>query len=337
MNRYWISLSLSALMPLACGDASRAYGQQLGTVTGRVLDDRGELVASAPVEARGGDAQRPFRVVASPAGVFSLQLPPGSYDLSVAVTGFERKRVVVAASQSVQVDLRLIDLGITLNTIGEDLASRIAAANRPPPPSGATPRMPDGKPDFSGVWWAPATVDAGKPELLPAADALLKERTANDIKDSPSARCLPDAVLRLAPFFKFIHTPTVLVLLLEEEVPGYRQVFLDGRSHPDDLEPTWYGHAVGRWDGDTLLIDTVGFNDQRWLSTRGQPMTSQLHLTERYRRPDLGHLEIETTINDPGAYAKPWTMKRVADLAPRVEIQEYICENNRYFGNRIGK
>jgi hypothetical protein len=307
-------------------------------VTGRVLDDRGEPVSSAPVEARAPDSQRSFRVVASSAGVFSLSLPPGRYDLSVTVAGFERKRVDVVTSQTVQMDLRLVDLGITqLNTLGEDLASRIAAANRPPPPSGPTPRMPDGKPDFSGVWWSPATLDAGKPELLPSADAVFKERTANSIKDSPSARCLPDAVLRLAPFFKLAHTPKLLILLLEEEVPGYRQVFLDGRPHPENLEPAWYGHAIGHWERDTLIIDTVGFNDQRWLSARGQPMTSQLHLVERYRRPDLGHLEIETTVDDPGAYARPWTMKRVADLAPGLEIQEYVCENNKYFGHLLGK
>jgi hypothetical protein len=141
----------------------------------------------------------------------------------------------------------------------------------------------------------------------------------------------------LAPFFKLAHTPKLLILLLEEEVPGYRQVFLDGRPHPENLDPAWYGHAIGHWERDTLIIDTVGFNDQRWLSARGQPMTSQLHLVERYRRPDLGHLEIETTVDDPGAYARPWTMKRVADLAPGLEIQEYVCENNKYFGHLLGK
>jgi Carboxypeptidase regulatory-like domain len=334
--RLAVSVTLSTIVIASCWLATVANAQQTGTVTGRVLDDRGEPVSSAPVEARTVGSQRSYRVVASPTGVFSLELPAGSYDLTIPVAGFEQKHIAVVSSQTVHVDLRLVDVGISLNTAGEDLASRIAAANRPPPPSGATPRTPDGKPDFTGVWWPPTTTDAGKPEMLPAADAVFKERTANNIKDSPSARCLPDAVLRLGPFFKLIQTPKLLILFLEEEVPGYRQVFLDGRAHPKDLDPTWYGHAIGRWDGDTLVIDTVGFNDERWLSTRGQPMTSQLHLVERYRRPDLGHLEIETTVDDPGAYAKPWTVKRVADLAPSLEIQEYICENNKYFGNLVG-
>jgi len=335
--RLLVSVTLRATIITSCWLATVANAQQTGTVTGRVLDDGGEPVSSAPVEARTAGSQRSYRVVASSTGVFSLDLPAGSYDLTIPVAGFEQKHVDVVSSRTVHVDLRLVDVGITLNTVGEDLASRIAAANRPPPPSGATPRTPAGKPDFTGVWWPPTTTDAGKPEMRPAADAVFKERTANNIKDSPSARCLPDAVLRLGPFFKLVQTPSLLILILEEEVPGYRQAFLDGRPHPENLDPTWYGHAIGHWDGDTLVIDTVGFNDERWLSARGQPMTSRLHLVERYRRPDLGHLEIETTVDDPGAYVKPWTMKRVADLAPSLEIQEYICENNKYLDHLVGK
>jgi hypothetical protein len=124
----------------------------------------------------------------------------------------------------------------------------------------------------------------------------------------------------------------------ENDVPGHRQVFLDGRSHPEDLQPTWMGHSVGKWEGDTLVVDTVGFNDKTWLSLETSPHTEKMHLTERFRRPDLGHLEVELIIADPEAYAKPWIMKRVSDLAPNEEVQEFICtENNRDVEHMVGK
>jgi hypothetical protein len=308
-----------------------------GTLRGRVLDDHGVGVASAPVQARHAESHTDYRETSGSDGVYSIHLPRGTYDVSAAVSGFDQKRVNIDSGKTANADLHLVDLGITLETIGEDLTSRIAAANRPPPPNGPPLRSLDGRPDLAGVWWSPTTIDPGKPELLPAADALFKERTVNNIKDSPSARCLPDAVLRLAPFFKLVQTPALMILILEEESPGYRQIFIDGRTHPADPDPTWYGHAVGRWEGDTLVVDTVGFNPDRWLTTRGQPISAQLHVIERFRRRDLGHLEIETTIDDPGTFARPWTMKRVADLAPGIEIQEYVCENNRDPAHLIGK
>jgi hypothetical protein len=124
----------------------------------------------------------------------------------------------------------------------------------------------------------------------------------------------------------------------ENDVPGHRQIFLDGRSHPKDLQPTWMGHSVGKWEGETLVVDTVGFNDKTWLSLETSPHTEKMHLIERFQRPDLGHLRIELTIDDPEAYAKPWTIRRVSDLAPNEEVQEFICtENNRDVEHMVGK
>jgi hypothetical protein len=109
-----------------------------------------------------------------------------------------------------------------------------------------------------------------------------------------------------------------------------RQVFLDGRRHPADPSPTWLGHSIGTWDHDTLVVDTIGFNDKGWLDNTGRPQTERLHVVERYRRPDLGHLEVEITIDDPGAYTRPWKIRRSLQLAPGEEIQEYICNENHH-------
>jgi hypothetical protein len=173
---------------------------------------------------------------------------------------------------------------------------------------------------------------------MPTAAKVLNERFATNGLDSPAARCMPDAILRLTPIFKVLQTATVMMLVIEGETPGYYQVFLDGRGHPKDLNPAWYGHSVGRWDGDALVVDTVGFNDRRWLTVFGTPVSARLHITERFRRPDLGHLEIETTVDDPGIYPRSWTTKRVSELAPDEEIMESICnENNQDLQHMVGK
>jgi len=191
--------------------------------------------------------------------------------------------------------------------------------------------MPDGKPDLSGFWTpGPAAPSEDEPpQGLPWAEAVVKERIANDLRDMPTSRCLPNGVAAQAGRGKFVQTPTLLVMLLE--FPGdTRQVFLDGRTHPKELEPTWLGHSIGRWDGDTLVVDTVGFNDKSWLTMirNPYPHTEMMHVIERYRRPDLGHLELEMTVEDPAAFKKPWVVKRTANLDPTDEIRENICTEN---------
>jgi hypothetical protein len=206
------------------------------------------------------------------------------------------------------------------------------------PPAGSAPRTTDGKPDLSGVWLAPRTVERGTPEMLPAAAAVFRQHVESNMKDMPSSRCLPMGVSLLTPILnKVVQTPTLLIVL-QEVSAGFRQVFLDGRDHPSDLEPTWNGHSIGRWRGDTLVVETVGYNDKGWLDGAGHPRTERLRVIQEIRRPDLGHLEILTTIDDPGAYAKRWTIKQVADLAPAEEIAEFLCnENNVDLGHLVGK
>jgi hypothetical protein len=195
----------------------------------------------------------------------------------------------------------------------------------------------DGKPDLSGVWWLPRTVDPGKPEFLPEAIAIQRQRLEANSKDSPQARCLPSAALRNGPLWEFVQSKDFLVYISDDESPGFHQIYLDGRGHPADPNPAWYGHSIGRWDGDTLVVDRVGFDNRVWLDVESHPHSDQLHIIERYHRPDLGHLEIEITVDDPGVLAKPWTQKRVADLAHE-EIFEFICaENNKDVEHMVGK
>ena len=208
-----------------------------------------------------------------------------------------------------------------------------------PPPTGAAPSMSNGKPDLSGVWLRPRVVDPGKPEMLPTASAIMNQRTQNNLKDIPSSRCLPTGVSLVGPILtKLVQTLTLLVVIQEAPGGGTIQVFLDGRVHPKDLETTWRGHSIGNWDGDTLVVDSVGFNDQGWLDGSGRPRTGQLHVIDRIRRIDFGHLEIETTVDDPGAFVKPWASRRISDLAPGEEIQELLCsENNQDVEHLVGK
>jgi hypothetical protein len=129
-----------------------------------------------------------------------------------------------------------------------------------------------------------------------------------------------------------------MVMISDDDSPGFHQIYLDGRAHPKDPMPAWYGNNVGRWDGDTLIIDRIGFNDKVWLDQAAHPHSEKLHVVERWRRPDLGHLETEITVEDPTILTKPWTMNRVSELAPTEEIFEFICpENNRDVEHLVGK
>ena len=204
-------------------------------------------------------------------------------------------------------------------------------------PTGPTPKSLDGHVDLSGVWGPTKSVEAGKPNLLPWAAAKLKERFENNMKDIPTSHCLPWGPTFDVPVtFKFIQTPKTIIVLTED-VFSYRQIHMDGRAHPKDADPTWMGHSVGRWEGDTFVVDTTGFNDKSW-TPMPYPHTEKLHLVERIRRPDLGHIEIETTVEDPDTYAAPWTFKVASTLLPSEEIGEYICaENNQYIGHDVGK
>jgi len=156
------------------------------------------------------------------------------------------------------------------------------------------PRSRDGKPDLSGVWRVELSAQAS-PTLRPWAEALAKSRMEDLRRDSPEARCLPGPIATMG-VGKIVHTPSLLLMLYGGT--SYREIFLDGRELPTDPNPDWLGYSVGRWEGDTLIVETVGFNDRTWLRGTGVPGSEQLHVTERIHRDDFGHLDIQATYVD---------------------------------------
>jgi len=229
---------------------------------------------------------------------------------------------------------------------GAPTVGTVNTAKRTPVPTGPVPRLPNGHVDLDGVWVGGGPIndlekDGGlKPGeidslLLPWAKELMSKR---DVTMEPHNQCLPMGVPRVTPFpYRFIQNytdkaPTHLFILHEGNIHTYRQIFMDGRKHPAELDPTWLGHSIGSWDGDTLVIDTVGYNDKFWFDRRGHPHTEQLHTIERWTRKDLGHMENVVTIEDPGAYTKPFTVKFMATYTPGDELLEYICQENNQYG-----
>ena len=202
------------------------------------------------------------------------------------------------------------------------------ARKAPKPPSGPTPRTEDGKVVLSGVWVPKGTGLPSDPSYTPEFQKLYAERKANKGKDDPERLCLPDGAVRINPLpYKIVQRSNQIALLWEGNTHSYRRFFLDGRAPNLDVEPeSWTGQSIGKWDGDTLVVDTVGFNDKTWLDATGKPHSNEMHLVERYRRPDLGHLNVDLTIDDAKALMQPYTFTRSFTLAPSWELQEYVCE-----------
>ena len=208
-------------------------------------------------------------------------------------------------------------------------------------PSAPAPRLANGTPDLSGVWNGGGSggdiARALKPgesiHMLPWAEKVFKERLS---KDDPEANCLPTGIPRMAPYpWRILQTPTHYFILFEGNIHSFRQIFVDGRKHPEDPNPNWYGHSIGRWEGDTLVIDTVGFNDRFWFDFAGHPHTEKLHTVERYTRTDLDTLVLEVTIDDPATYTQPFTLRSQARRLPNWELMEYICQENNTNVNHI--
>ena len=163
---------------------------------------------------------------------------------------------------------------------------------------------------------------------------MLKKRVADNSKDNPEAHCLPMGIMQFhtqgAPR-KFIQTPGLLVILYEAS-SGIRQIFTDGRSFPgSDPQPWWYGYSIGKWEGDTLVVETRGFRDGGWLDINGSPLTDAAKLTERFRRVSYGRMEIDVTVDDPKAYTRPWTVRVNQQIMPDEELIEFICLENQRF------
>lgn len=202
------------------------------------------------------------------------------------------------------------------------------------------PTTADGKPDLSGIWRTPTgkylynlAADGIEVLMRPWAEQLYKARLGNDGRDRPSAGCLPHSVTDFDTHQtprKIVQTRDVLVMLYES-YHSYRQILTDGRALPTELEPAWFGYSVGRWEGDTLVVDTVGLHENTWLDDSGHPHSDALHLIERFHRVDFGHMDVQITIDDPKAYLKPWTVSFGWELLPDTDLLDWVCENNKYF------
>ena len=237
-----------------------------------------------------------------------------------------------------------------------------------PDVSAPAPRTADGKPDLTGLWENPLifggrrgappessagndpplanffNVGAGFKDGLPlrpwAAELLKKRREDND-KDNPDAHCLPMGLLQFHEHpqsRKIVQTPGLIVIIYEANY-GLRQIFLDGRPSPkNDPQPWWYGYSVGRWEGDTLVVETTGFRDDGWLDIWGSPLTDAAKLTERFRRLNYGTLQIDITIDDAKAYTRPFTVRFNQRIMLDAELIEFICnENERSVPHMFGK
>ncbi len=195
------------------------------------------------------------------------------------------------------------------------------------------PKTPDGKPDLSGIWQSePGGYDLNivsdlKPaEIQPWAEELYRHRMENFSKDHPGLRCLPGIGPQITfGMYKILQTPSAIAFITGSEA---RQVLTDGRGLPEDPNPTWQGYSVGHWEGDTLVIQSAGFNDRTWLDFGGHPHTEALRVTERFHRKDFGHMDLTMTFEDPKAYARPWTITMDTQLVPDTEILEYVCNEN---------
>jgi hypothetical protein len=207
--------------------------------------------------------------------------------------------------------------------------------------SAPTPRAPDGKPDLSGLWTKISpkysrniAADLKPDEIQAWARALVEERRENLGKEYMNVKCVPlgpgyvtAADSTGAEMMKIVQTPG-LILILNPDLT-YRQIFLDGRKLEEAPNPTWMGYSVGRWEGDTLVVESFGFNDRTWLDHDGHPHTEALRVTERYRRRNIGNLDVEVTFSDPGTYARPFTVAVRAELAADTEMLEWVCTEGR--------
>jgi hypothetical protein len=228
--------------------------------------------------------------------------------------------------------------------------------------SAPAPKTADGKPDLSGIWdiehnrpcppggcgdmevgqefndigWS---LKAGLP-YQPWAAAARRTRMEENGKDDPSSHCLPRGAIRshTTPLLRKIVQVPGLVLILSEANASYRQIFTDGRPLPTIELPTFNGYSSGRWEGDTLVVQTAGFKDGMWLDRSGSPLTDAAKVTERFRRVSYGKLEIELTVDDPKAYTAPWTVKLNHSILLDTELLDYIClENEKSVKHMVGR
>ena len=320
--------------------AAVAICAEPGSVSGKILTaaGAGAAVPNAPVQAKNIESKATYKATSAVNGSYELKgLPAGSYEIFIEnvpfFLSFHQGGVRVEEGRATRLDIRLDDF--QLNTLGDGGDDFVRFLGDRPVPSGPAPRASDGKPDLSGVWGLafPPKPVGGAPHPLPWAETTAKQRGKRGrITDLGTSACLPAGIGEFGPPQRIVQTPSLIVVIDGGFNPP-RQIYLDGRGHPKEFNPSWMGHSIGHWEGNTLVVDTVGFNDLGWVSAGPLlfPQTEKLRITERFRRLDMGHLEVERTHDDPGAFQQPFMTRELHPLASKdEEVSEYVCaENNR--------
>jgi hypothetical protein len=332
-------MRLLLLSLLMLGLAGAAYAQAAaGGLAGKLIDLNGLPVTGLhevdlTLKDSGG---KTYTANIQGSGDYAVPgVPAGNYELRIPLQccmyrTYEQKNVVIKPGETLRLDI-VLQWGINLGTIGDDpamLSNDLRA--RSTGTEGPTPRTADGKPDLTGMWGNVPNNDPLPPfALKPWAKEISDKLEKMPNRQGPGAYCLPQAAIPLTrPYpYEFVQTRERLIQMTEEEMPSHRQIYLDGRPHPTDWNPAWQGHSVARWEGDTLVIDTVGFNEV----TPGFGVHSEkLHVIERITRPSRGQLVIDIIAEDPEAWTGQWTHRIVAGLITGEEITEFICpENNK--------
>jgi hypothetical protein len=309
-----------------------------GAISGKVMGPFDGLVTNAPIQLVHSSSGDAWRSRTDAEGRYEFKgLPSGDYTLRVRTRcceyrPYDSETLTLDATTVRDFDVQL-QQGFQLNTIGDDqgIATSQVLASREVPDL-PMPRHPDGQPNLTGMWVYGSDPFAPDPKFHPWAAELVAKREANNFIDSPRIRCLPTDLPipgHTPPTFgKFVHIPG-LVVILYEGVLGYRQIFTDGRKHPDYPNPTWLGHSIGWWEGNTLVVDTSGFNDRGWTGLT-HPRSEQFHVIERYTRTSYGDMELELTIEDPVVYTESRTEQIPVYLTPQEELLEFVCENDKW-------
>jgi len=278
----------------------------------------------------------------------SLLTAPALYPSSTAAGKAARShvglRLLVIAAAFVLVAVSLSAQG--QQGPGGNIGALGQQVKRPPAPTGPPPRLADGTIDLGDGTWTTrggnltSWLKQGEElPLLAPAKALMESRNPSA---DPYAWCLPMGVVRGNPYpIRFIqnytHKKPTHLFIMFELMNTFRQVFMDGRAHPPDPDPTWFGHSIGSYEGDTLVIDSIGFNEKSWFDGRGVPHTDRLHTIERWTRVDAGHMKTEVLIDDPGAYSRAFTVTFESTLNPPTdELLEYVCQENNQYGFASG-
>ncbi len=338
MSRAMTAAAIGALSVFALVPRPGFSQGESGSISGKLIDPNGSIVTGldTPIHLTHNATDVVYSADVSVEGSYAVDgLPAGSYRLSFPTSccmyaSYNEDSVAIAAGEPLVHDLNL-QWHINLGTIGDDpgmlgndMRSKSSEVSDP------APRFADGTPDLSGIWYNIASTGPGRqPAMQPWAQDIARQLREMNVDPIAGAYCLPySAVPTTLNFpYKIVQTPDLIVQISEFVTPAYRQIFLDGRDRPEFWNPSWYGHSLGHWDGDTLVVETIGYNE----ITPGFGIHSEsLRIVERYRRTSFGTLELEVTAEDPDAWTEPFTIRRTAGIAAAdQEILEFVCmENN---------